>query len=236
MSHWLTFIIAPVARRRNPRMKKGQRSGGRRRYTLALQALAAGPNAADVEKPPMQAVPTRPAPRLNAAPLFIGRSLNQRTACHDLRGPICEVCGSFLLIKRGWHHQHATAEGSPSECRRASSADEGMRRRVLQHDLDMYAAVSGRAPAVPPPALTTGPIAEVAAPTRIRTWSPLVLAACLRQLSVPRIAIRVLPQEKADWLRRMSTQAVERLTDAQGRLASSRPAESKSPDDAGASR
>ena len=97
-----------------------------------------------------------------------------------------------------------------------------MRRRVLQHDLDMYAAISGR-PADAKPA--EEPVEEaVRVPTaaRARPWSAAVLASYLEHLSVPRLAIRVVRPEVADWVRKLSSHAIDRIQEAQDRLASAR--------------
>jgi hypothetical protein len=99
-----------------------------------------------------------------------------------------------------------------------------VRRRVLQHDLDMYAAISGKSPGMPsaPPA-GEEPI-KVPAAARARPWSPAVLATYLTGLGVPRrLGIRAVKPEVADWVRRLSNHALERLQEAQGRLTTSRP-------------
>jgi hypothetical protein len=96
------------------------------------------------------------------------------------------------------------------------------RRRVLQHDLDMYAAISGKPPGMPPAEEATEEAVEVATAARARPWSATVLANYLGHLHVPRLAVRVVRPEVADWMRRLSGQALERLHEAQDRLASAR--------------
>ena len=96
------------------------------------------------------------------------------------------------------------------------------RRRVLQHDLDMYAAISGKPPGMP---VAEAPVEEeVQVPTaaRARPWSAAVLANYLGNFTMPRIAVRVVRPEVADWMRKLSNSALERLQEAQERLASAR--------------
>ena len=105
-----------------------------------------------------------------------------------------------------------------------STPSRALPRRVLQHDLDMYAAIAGQPATMPPTNLETAPQSSLPARMpRGKPWSPSVLAAYLGHLSMPRLAVRVMRPEVADWMRRLSTQALERLQEAQERLASSRP-------------
>jgi hypothetical protein len=97
-----------------------------------------------------------------------------------------------------------------------------MRRRVMQHDLDLYAAISGKPPEMEPAGESTEHSIRVATAARAKPWSTAVLAGYLGQLSMPRRAVRAVKPEVADWLRRLSSHAVERLQEAQVRLASNR--------------
>jgi len=97
-----------------------------------------------------------------------------------------------------------------------------MRRRAVEHDLDMYAAISGKPPGMPAPSNGQERPRKTSAAAKARPWSAAVLAAHLGNLAVPRLAILVKRPEIVDWVRRMSTQALERLAEAQARLASER--------------
>jgi len=93
------------------------------------------------------------------------------------------------------------------------------RRRIHQHDLDMYAAIAGQPPAMPPPQPQQASETALVAPAA-PTWSPLVLCAHLRQAWHQRLAVYARRQpEVADWVRKLSDQAIERLQQAQARLA-----------------
>lgn len=97
-----------------------------------------------------------------------------------------------------------------------------MRRRVLQHDLDMYAAISGKSPGIRPAPAAPEQSLKVHTSARAKPWSASVLANCLTHLGRPRQAVRVGRPEVADWVRRLSNQALERLQEAHGRLDASR--------------
>ena len=101
-----------------------------------------------------------------------------------------------------------------------------IRRRVLQHDLDMFAAICGRPAAGAVEGIAQNVPSEAAESNLVRTrsrgWSPSVLSAYLGQLAMPKLAIRVVKPEVADWVRKLSSQAMERLQEAQDRLASAR--------------
>lgn len=97
-----------------------------------------------------------------------------------------------------------------------------VRRRVLQHDLDMFAAIAGRPAGVAPDAEMTEEAIKVPTAARAKPWSASVLASYLGNLSVPRLAGRVVRPEVADWVRRMSSHALERIQEAQDRLATAR--------------
>lgn len=97
-----------------------------------------------------------------------------------------------------------------------------MRRRVLQHDLDMYQAIAGRRPTVPLPDKPLEKAVKVATAAKSKPWSPMVLAIHLGNFCSNRIAFRVMKPEMADWVRRLSGQALERLQEAQVRLTASR--------------
>lgn len=99
-----------------------------------------------------------------------------------------------------------------------------IRRRVLQHDLDMYHAISGSRPTVPLPKEPRHEAVKVATAARARPWSPMVLAIHLGNFCSQRIAMRVMKPEMADWVRKLSGQALERLQEAQMRLSASREA------------
>src|SRR5437588_11530274 len=96
------------------------------------------------------------------------------------------------------------------------------RRRIHQHDLDMYAAIAGQLPAMPPPQPQLASETALAAPAP-PTWSPLVLCAYLRQACQHRLAGYARRQpEVADWVRKLSDQAMERLQQAQARIAATK--------------
>jgi hypothetical protein len=97
-----------------------------------------------------------------------------------------------------------------------------MRRRVLQHDLDMYHAISGARPAVPLPKEPVPRMVKVPTAAKARPWSPMVLAIHLGNFCSNRLPTRVMKPEMADWVRRLSGQALERLQEAQMRLSTSR--------------
>ena len=97
-----------------------------------------------------------------------------------------------------------------------------MRRRVLQHDLDMYHAISGSRPTVPLPAEPKTRAIRVSTAAKARPWSPMVLAIHLGNFCSNRLAFRVRKSEMPDWVRKLSGQALERLQEAQMRLAASR--------------
>jgi len=97
-----------------------------------------------------------------------------------------------------------------------------MRRRVFEHDLDLYAAISGHRPPMPLPPEPREHAVRVATAARAKPWSPAVLASYLGHIPVPKFASRVVSPEVAEWVRRMSSHALERLQEAQTRLASSR--------------
>jgi hypothetical protein len=97
-----------------------------------------------------------------------------------------------------------------------------MRRRVLQHDLDMFAALSGNTPRT---ALPTEPIERaVRVPTaaRAKAWSSSVLANYLTAGKVTRMAAKAVSPEVSEWMRKMSSQAINRLQEAQTRLSTAR--------------
>lgn len=98
-----------------------------------------------------------------------------------------------------------------------------IRRRVLQHDLDMYHAISGARPTVPLPREPRQEAVKVPTAARARPWSPMVLAIHLGNFS-NRLTMRVMKPEMADWVRKLSGQALERLQEAQLRLSASREA------------
>jgi hypothetical protein len=97
------------------------------------------------------------------------------------------------------------------------------RRRVLQHDLDMYAAIAGRSSGVEPASEPTEEAVKVATAARAKPWSAAVLASYLGNLQVPRLASRMMTPEVTGWVKRVSSHALERLQEAQDRLASTRP-------------
>src|SRR5258708_25213798 len=97
-----------------------------------------------------------------------------------------------------------------------------MRRRVLQHDLDMFAALSGHTPRTPLPAEPEEVAVRVPTAARAKAWSSAVLGNYLTHIPVTRIAARAVSPEVSDWMRKMSVQAMGRLQEAQVRLASAR--------------
>ena len=98
-----------------------------------------------------------------------------------------------------------------------------MRRRLLQHDLDMFAAISGRTPrtALPDEPQEEAVCVPTAAPAK--PWSASVLSNYLAHIPVTRIAARAVSPEMADWMRKLSSHALDRLHEAQARLHSARP-------------
>lgn len=117
-----------------------------------------------------------------------------------------------------------TMAGFPS-----NSQIKVMRRRLLQHDLDMYQAISGRRPAVPLPDRAIEKAVRVPTAAKAKPWSPMVLAIHLGNFCSNRIAFRVMKPEMADWVRKLSGQAIERLQEAQARLSASRNSTSPRP-------
>jgi hypothetical protein len=97
-----------------------------------------------------------------------------------------------------------------------------MRRRAVEHELHMYAAISGKAPGISPPPQGARRVKKVRISSGAASWSAAVLAAHLANLSMPRLAILLKRPRMADWLRRLSTQALDRLAEAQVRLAAAR--------------
>ena len=97
-----------------------------------------------------------------------------------------------------------------------------MRRRVMQQDLDMFAAIAGRKPELPPDEDPVEQAVKVATAAKAKPWSAAVRASYLNNFRVPRVAGRVVSPEVADWVRKMSSQALGRLQEAQDRLAAAR--------------
>jgi hypothetical protein len=97
-----------------------------------------------------------------------------------------------------------------------------MRRRLLQHDLDMFAAISGHTPRTQLPQAPQEHAVRVPTATRSKAWSATVLTSYLGQIQVSRIAARAVSPEMADWVRKLSSQALERVQEAQARLQSAR--------------
>jgi hypothetical protein len=98
-----------------------------------------------------------------------------------------------------------------------------MRRRVMQQDLALYAAISGKAPQMPEEPEPTEQAVKVATAARARPWSASVLANYLNTIRVPRIAGKVVSPEMTEWMRKLSSHALGRLQEAQDRLTASRP-------------
>ena len=97
-----------------------------------------------------------------------------------------------------------------------------MRRRVMQQDLAMYTAISGRAPTVAEEPEPTEQALRVATAAKAKPWSAAVLASYLNGFRVPRLAERVVSPEVSEWMRKLSNQALGRLQEAQDRLAAAR--------------
>jgi hypothetical protein len=97
-----------------------------------------------------------------------------------------------------------------------------MRRRVMQQDLDMFAAIAGRPAELPPDEEPVEQAVKVATAARAKPWSASVLASYLNNFRVPRGAGRVVSPEVADWVRKLSSHALGRLQEAQDRLAAAR--------------
>ena len=101
-----------------------------------------------------------------------------------------------------------------------------MRRRVLQHDLDMYSAIAGKQSGMSPQEEPVEEAVKVKTAARAKPWSAAVLASYLENLNVPRLASKVVTPEVADWMRKMSSHAMERIQEAQDRLAAARAQQS----------
>lgn len=97
-----------------------------------------------------------------------------------------------------------------------------MRRRVMQQDLDMYAAISGQKPEMREEAEPTEQAVKVATAARAKPWSASVLANYLNSIRMPRVAGKVVSPEVSEWMRKLSSQALGRLQEAQDRLAAAR--------------
>ena len=112
-----------------------------------------------------------------------------------------------------------------------------MRRRVMQQDLDMYAAISGRTPEVKEEVEPTEQAVKVATAAKAKPWSAAVLASYLNSMRIPRIAGKVVSPEMGEWMRKLSSHALGRLQEAQDRLAAARqPAKSREEQREGESR
>jgi hypothetical protein len=112
-----------------------------------------------------------------------------------------------------------------------------MRRRVMQQDLDMYAAISGRAPGIAEDQTPTEQAVKVATAAKAKPWSASVLASYLNTMRVPRLAGKVVSPEVTEWMRKLSNHALGRLQEAQDRLAAARqPVRSRDPRREGESR
>ena len=101
------------------------------------------------------------------------------------------------------------------------------RRRVLQHDLDLFAAISGHRPSVAPDLQPVQRAISVRTAASARSWSSSVLAAYLGNLRKSRLAVRAVRPELADWMRDVSQRALDRLAEAHARLASARDGASR---------
>ncbi|HEY2589472.1 MAG TPA: hypothetical protein VGI81_27245 [Tepidisphaeraceae bacterium] len=97
-----------------------------------------------------------------------------------------------------------------------------MRRRVMQQDLDLFAAIAGRKPELPPDEEPVEQAVKVATAAKAKPWSAAVLAGYLNNFRVPRVANRVVSPEVADWVRKLSNHALGRLQEAQDRLTAAR--------------
>ena len=97
-----------------------------------------------------------------------------------------------------------------------------MRRRVMQQDLDMYAAISGKAPALRADQEPSEQAVRVATAAKARPWSASVLANYLNHIRVPRMAGKVVTPEMTQWVRKLSNHALGRLQEAQDRLTAAR--------------
>lgn len=97
-----------------------------------------------------------------------------------------------------------------------------MRRKVHQHDLDMFAALSGYTPRTTLPTEPREVAVRVPTAARAKAWSSTVLAGYLTQGPVKRIAAKAVSPEVGDWMRKMSSQAMGRIQEAHVRLAAAR--------------
>jgi len=99
-----------------------------------------------------------------------------------------------------------------------------MRRRVLQHDLDMFAALSGHTPRTTLPTAPKEHAVRVRTAAKAKAWSSSVLVGYLTQVPVRRIAAKAVSPEMSEWMKKMSSQAMGRLQEAQARLGTARDA------------
>ena len=93
---------------------------------------------------------------------------------------------------------------------------------MLQHDLDMYSAIAGKTAEMSPQEQPVEEAVKVKTAARAKPWSAAVLASYLENFNVPRLASKVVTPEVAGWMRKMSSHAIERLQEAQDRLATAR--------------
>jgi hypothetical protein len=125
-----------------------------------------------------------------------------------------------MLMKRGSALRRTMAKTTLNPF--ATTQVKVMRRRVMQQDLDMYAAISGRAPTVQEDAEPAEQAVRVVTAAKARPWSASVLAGYLNGMRVPRLAEKVVSPEVTEWMRKLSNQALGRLQEAQDRLAAAR--------------
>ena len=97
-----------------------------------------------------------------------------------------------------------------------------MRRRVHQHDLDMFAALSGYTPRTPVPTEPREVAVRVPTAAKAKAWSSTVLTSYLTRGPVTRMAAKAVSPEVSDWMRKMSSQAIGRIQEAQVRLSAAR--------------
>src|SRR5665213_386247 len=87
-----------------------------------------------------------------------------------------------------------------------------MKRRVMQHDLDLFAAISGYTPRIEElPTVPQEVAVRVPTAARAKAWSAAVLHTYMSGKRVKQIASKAVSPEVADWMRKLSDHAMERL-------------------------
>ena len=114
-----------------------------------------------------------------------------------------------------------------------SGSSGAARMRVTESDLDMYAAIVGRAPSASERAMALEPVGDEQAaidhpsmteyqralrlnsPRSTRSWSPAMICSHL----LGGISVRVRHPQISAWVKRMSLEATRRLLETHARIA-----------------